>query len=83
MVLASGGQFIRAEGFVFAHVSDEGWMDGCAGGLLRYRRALGADNILILTDVKKKHRYMYTEYYNLSQRHWFSDTIFILLVHMQ
>ena len=29
-------QFVRAEGFVFSHVADEGWLDGCAGPLLRY-----------------------------------------------
>ena len=57
--LASGGNFIRAEGFVFAHVSDEGWMDGCAGELLRYRKSLDAEDILVLTDIKKKHRYWY------------------------
>lgn len=56
VALSSGGQFIRAEGFVFAHVADEGWMDGCAGELLRYRRAVGAGDILVFTDVKKKHR---------------------------
>ena len=28
-------QFVRAEGFVFSHVADEGWLDGCAGPLLR------------------------------------------------
>jgi len=53
---AVGAQFIRAEGFVFSHVADEGWIDACAGELLRYRRNIGADNILVFTDVKKKHR---------------------------
>ena len=47
--------FIRVEGFVFAHVADEGMIDGCAGELLRYRRQIGADEILVLTDIKKKH----------------------------
>lgn len=28
-------QFIRAEGFVFGHVADEGYTDACAGNLLR------------------------------------------------
>ena len=54
---ASGADFIRAEGFVYSHVADEGWMDSCAGQLLRYRKAIGADNVLIFTDIKKKHRY--------------------------
>lgn len=48
-------QFIRAEGFAFAHVADEGWINACAGPLLRYRRAIGATNVQIWTDVKKKH----------------------------
>ena len=38
--LASGGNFIRAEGFVFAHVSDEGWMDGCAGELIHHHKMI-------------------------------------------
>ena len=53
---AVNAQFIRAEGFVFSHVADEGWIDACAGELLRYRRNIGADSILVFTDVKKKHR---------------------------
>lgn len=48
-------QFIRAEGFVFAHVADEGLINSDAGKLLRYRKALGAENIQIFTDIKKKH----------------------------
>lgn len=40
---------------MFGHVADEGWMDGCAGDLLRYRRSIGADHIAVLVDVKKKH----------------------------
>ena len=32
---------MRAEGFLFSHVADEGWMDGCAGPLLRYRNYIG------------------------------------------
>ena len=56
MAQASSADFIRAEGFVFSHVADEGWMDACAGELLRYRRAVGAENILVFTDIKKKHR---------------------------
>jgi membrane complex biogenesis BtpA family protein len=47
--------FIRAEGFVFGHLADEGWMNSDAGKLLRYRKQIGAENILIFTDIKKKH----------------------------
>lgn len=52
---AAGMDFVRAEGFVFAHVADEGLIDGQAGALLRYRRQIGAGEILVLTDIKKKH----------------------------
>ena len=56
VAFSCGAQFVRVEGFVFAHIADEGWINGCAGELLRYRQALGASDILIFTDVKKKHR---------------------------
>ena len=52
---AANLQFIRAEGFAFAHVADEGLMNGCAGPLLRYRRSIGAKGVQVFTDVKKKH----------------------------
>lgn len=53
--LAAGLDFIRAEAFVFGHIGDEGYVESCAGELLRYRKSIGADEILVLTDVKKKH----------------------------
>jgi uncharacterized protein len=52
---ACGARFVRAEGFVFAHVADEGLMESDAGVLLRYRRSIGADAVLVFADVKKKH----------------------------
>jgi len=52
---SAGLDFIRAEGFVFAHVADEGIMESDAGALLRYRKTIGADDIAIFTDIKKKH----------------------------
>ena len=52
---ASGADFVRVEGFVYAHVADEGVIEPCAGELLRYRRAIGAERVLILADIKKKH----------------------------
>ncbi|XP_074523408.1 uncharacterized protein F13E9.13, mitochondrial [Halichoeres trimaculatus] len=55
VALASGLDFIRAEGFVFSHVADEGLLNACAGDLLRYRRHIGAEHVQILTDIKKKH----------------------------
>jgi len=53
---ATGASFIRCEGFVFAHVADEGVLgEAEAGPLLRYRRMIGADRVKVLADVKKKH----------------------------
>ena len=47
--------FIRAEGFVFGHLADEGYIDANAGELLRFRKQIDADNIAVFTDIKKKH----------------------------
>ncbi|KAI9517811.1 hypothetical protein NQZ68_000980 [Dissostichus eleginoides] len=55
VALASGLDFIRAEGFVFSHVADEGLLNACAGDLLRYRKQIGAEHVQIFTDIKKKH----------------------------
>jgi membrane complex biogenesis BtpA family protein len=52
---SAGMDFIRAEGFVFAHVGDEGIFESDAGELLRYRKQIGAGEIKIFTDIKKKH----------------------------
>jgi len=52
---ASGADFIRAEGFVFAHTADEGIIEAQAGELLRYRSQIDADSIAVFTDIKKKH----------------------------
>jgi membrane complex biogenesis BtpA family protein len=52
---ACGASFVRVEGFVFAHVADEGIIESSAGDLLRYRRAIGADDVLVFADIKKKH----------------------------
>ncbi len=52
---AAGLDFIRAEGFVFSHIADEGQMDSDAGELLRYRKNIDAGEISIFTDIKKKH----------------------------
>ena len=51
-----GGAFIRCENFVFAHVADEGLLAKAeAGGLLRYRKSIGAESVKIFCDIKKKH----------------------------
>jgi membrane complex biogenesis BtpA family protein len=47
--------FIRAEGFVFGHLADEGYIDSQAADLLRYRKQIDAENIAVFTDIKKKH----------------------------
>jgi len=52
---ACGAEFVRVEGFVFAHVADEGLIESCAGDLLRYRRSIGAERVLVFADIKKKH----------------------------
>ncbi len=52
---SSSLDFIRCEGFVFGHLADEGYIDSDAGQLLRYRKQIDADNILIFSDIKKKH----------------------------
>lgn len=55
VAIAGDASFVRVEGFVFAHVADEGLIEASAGKLLRYRRAIGADHIRVFADVKKKH----------------------------
>ena len=52
---AAGLDFIRAEAYAYAHVADEGLIEASAAKLLRFRRMIGATNIQVWTDVKKKH----------------------------
>jgi len=52
---AAGLDFIRAEGYVFAHVADEGLIESSAARLLRYRKQIGAERVQVWADVKKKH----------------------------
>lgn len=54
VAVSSGASFIRAEAFAYAHVADEGWLDACAGTLLRARASLHA-KVAIWADIKKKH----------------------------
>ena len=54
-ILSSRKDFIRLESFVFGHIGDEGFTQSNAAETLRYRRQIGADNVKILTDIKKKH----------------------------
>ena len=52
---AAGLDFVRVEGFAFAHVADEGIIQSSAADLLRYRRMIGAERVQVWADVKKKH----------------------------
>ena len=52
---AAGLDFIRAEGYVFAHIADEGLIESSAAKLLRYRKMIGAERVQVWADVKKKH----------------------------
>lgn len=52
---AANCNFIRNEGFVFSHIGDEGFIDSNAGELLRYRKFIDAEEILVFSDIKKKH----------------------------
>ncbi|HEX8922704.1 MAG TPA: BtpA/SgcQ family protein [Pyrinomonadaceae bacterium] len=52
---AAGLDFIRAEGYAFAHVADEGLIESSAADVLRYRRMLAAERIQVWADIKKKH----------------------------
>ena len=52
---AAGLDFIRAEGYAYAHVADEGLIEASAAQLLRYRKQIGASHVQVWADVKKKH----------------------------
>lgn len=52
---ATSLDFVRVEGYAFAHVADEGIIESSAASLLRYRRAIGAERVQVWADVKKKH----------------------------
>ena len=52
---AAGLDFIRAEGYAYAHVADEGLIEASAAKLLRYRKLIGAERVQVWADVKKKH----------------------------
>src|ERR1043166_3430814 len=52
---AAGLDFIRAEGYAYAHVADEGLIQSSAAKLLRYRKMIGAGNVQVWADIKKKH----------------------------
>lgn len=51
----AGCDFIRAEGWTHAHISDKGVATSSAGEVVRYRASIGAHDISVFADVKKKH----------------------------
>lgn len=55
VALAAGCDFIRAEGWTHAHISDKGIADASAGITIRYREQIGAEHIAVFADIKKKH----------------------------
>src|SRR6185436_13037350 len=55
VAVAADLDFIRVEGFVFAHVGDEGYQESCAAELIRRRCNLKAERVQIFADIKKKH----------------------------
>ena len=52
---AAGCDFVRAEGWTYAHISDKGIAQACAGETIRYRHQIRADHIPIFADIQKKH----------------------------
>jgi membrane complex biogenesis BtpA family protein len=55
MAGVTGAAFIRAEAFAYGHLADEGWIEACAGPLLRQRATDGLPHVRIWADVQKKH----------------------------
>lgn len=51
----SGLDFVRVEGYVFAHIGGAGLIEGCAGKLLRLRKRLRAEGVQVYADIRKKH----------------------------
>jgi len=52
---AANLDFVRAEGYAYAHVADEGIIQSSAAKLLRFRRMIGATRVQLWADIKKKH----------------------------
>ncbi|HEX6719729.1 MAG TPA: BtpA/SgcQ family protein [Pyrinomonadaceae bacterium] len=52
---AANLDFIRAEGYAYAHIADEGLIEASAAKLLRYRRTIAAERVQVWADIKKKH----------------------------
>ena len=55
VAVAARCDFIRAEGWTYAHVSDKGFAVASAGTAVRYRQMIGGAKLPIFADIKKKH----------------------------
>jgi len=55
VAVACGATFIRAEGWVFGHLADEGLIQSSAGKVMRFRVAIGGEQVRVFADIKKKH----------------------------
>ncbi|MDX1428854.1 MAG: BtpA/SgcQ family protein, partial [Rhodothermales bacterium] len=55
VAVAAKCDFVRAEGWTYAHVSDKGFADASAGKVVRYRQVIGGNRLPIFADIKKKH----------------------------
>ena len=55
VAIACEARFIRVEGFVYAHIGDEGFHQSCAHKLIKQRAYLKGEKIKVFADIKKKH----------------------------
>ncbi len=55
VAVAAKCDFVRAEGWTYAHVSDKGFADASAGKVVRYRQTIGASRLPVFADIRKKH----------------------------
>jgi uncharacterized protein len=51
---AAGAAFVRANQWANAYIANEGLIEGRAGAVTRYRRAIGADHVTVWADVQVK-----------------------------
>jgi len=51
---ATGGAFVRANQWVNAYIANEGFIEGRAGSIARYRHGIGADDVAVWADVQVK-----------------------------
>lgn len=54
VAIAAGGNFVRANQWANAYIANEGFIEGRAGMVSRYRHAIGADAVTVWADVQVK-----------------------------